>query len=234
MADNSVVHPEDVLPVRSRISWGAIFAGAMVSLALYFLLTLLGAAIGFSISGRVRPETLGSGAATWAIIATMVSLFAGGYITSQFSVGENRFEAFIYGIILWGVLFAMLLWLMASGVQSGFNAMIGMTNTGQIVLGDGGWEQAARNAGVPQERIEEWRRSASDAAEQARRATADPANQQAAAEAATRVTWWTFFGTLASMVTAIVGAYVGSGPQFRLVGVTTLRTSSTSRHAVSV
>jgi uncharacterized membrane protein len=229
MVDNATVHVEDVLPVRSRVSWGAIFAGAMVALALYFLLTLFGAAIGFSVSGRVRPETLGTGAAIWSIFTTVLSLFAGGYVTSQCSVGENRFEAVLYGVILWGVLFSMLLWLMASGVRAGFNAMVGMTHAAQVVAGNEGargWEEAARRSGVPQQKIDEWRKTAPDAAEQAKRTAEDQDNQQAAADAATRVTWWAFLGTLVSMLAAVAGAYVGAGPRFRLVALPYLRASN--------
>jgi hypothetical protein len=53
MATNETIRAEDVLPVRSRISWGAIFAGAMVALSLYFLLTMLGAALGLSVGDRI-------------------------------------------------------------------------------------------------------------------------------------------------------------------------------------
>jgi hypothetical protein len=220
MADNDMVRVEDVMPVRSRVSWGAIFAGAMVALALYFLLTLLGGAVGLAVGGHVRPQALGTGAAVWAILATVLSLFVGGYVTSQCSVGENRFEAVLYGIILWGVLFGMLLWLMASGVRAGFSAMLGMAHAAQTVTADGssgGWEEAARRAGVPQERIDEWRAKAPDAAGQARRAADDPQNRQAAADEAGRVTGWAFLGTLVSMLAAVAGSYVGSGPRFRLV-----------------
>ena len=36
------VQVQDLLPVRSRVSWGAILAGVMTSIALYFLLSVLG------------------------------------------------------------------------------------------------------------------------------------------------------------------------------------------------
>lgn len=237
MADNATVRVEDVMPVRSRVSWGAIFAGAMVALALYFLLTLLGGAIGLSVGNEIRPETLGTGAAVWAILATVLSLFVGGYVTSQCSVGENRFEAILYGVILWGVLFGMLLWLMATGVRSGFNAMVGMSQATRAVVGDassGGWEESARRAGVPQERIDEWRRTAPDAAGNARRTVQDPDNQRAAADAATRVTWWTLLGTLVSMLASVAGSFVGSGARFRLVAApfVRIRGESAHRHAV--
>ena len=41
------VHAEDLIPVRSRITWGAILAGSVLALSLYFLLALLGGAVGF-------------------------------------------------------------------------------------------------------------------------------------------------------------------------------------------
>jgi hypothetical protein len=233
MADNATVRVEDVMPVRSRVSWGAIFAGAMVALALYFLLTLLGGAVGLSVGNGARAETLGTAAAVWAIAATVLSLFVGGYVTSQCSVGENRFEAVLYGVILWGVLFGMLLWLMASGVRSGFNAMVGMSQAAHAVVGNGtsaGWEESAHRAGVPQERIDEWRRMAPNAAANARRAVEDQENQRAAADAATRVTWWALLGTLVSMLASVAGSFVGSGPRFRLVAVPFLRARGESDH----
>jgi hypothetical protein len=237
MADNATVRVEDLAPVRSRVSWGAIFAGATVALALYFLLTLLGGAIGLSIGGRVRPETVGTGAAFWAILTTMLALFVGGYVTSQCSVGENRFEAVLYGVILWGVLFAMLMWLMANGVRAGFNAMVGVTHATQAVGGEissGGWESVARKAGVSQEQIDDWRKKAPEAAGQARAAAEDPRNQEAATDAATRVTWWAFFGTLLSMLASVAGACVGAGPRFRMVRVPYVRTHGepANRHVV--
>lgn len=224
MENSTPVRAEDLLPVGSRVSWGAIFAGAMVALALYFLLGLIGGAIGLSVSDRLRPSSVGMGAAIWAILSTVAALFVGGLVTSQFTVGENKTEAAMHGIILWGVLFAILLWLMATGVRSGFNAMVGMAHAGAVAsqgTTSENWEGAARRAGVPQATIEEWRRKAADAPESARRAAEDPENQQAASEAATRVAWWTVLGTLLSMAAAVLGSLVGAGPTFRLVAVRT-------------
>jgi hypothetical protein len=227
MAESVTVRAEDLMPVRSRVSWGAILAGAMVALALYFLLTLLGAAVGLSVGGRVGPENIGSGAAVWAIASTLLALFVGGYVTSQCTVGENKGEAVLYGLILWGVLFGMLLWLTATGVRSGFHAMVGVASAGEVAARNttaDDWEAAARRAGVPQGTVDEWRRKAADGPDAARRAAEDPQNRQAVAEAATRVTWWAFFGTLLSMVASVAGAYVGAGPTLRLMTLAASRT----------
>jgi|GEM_PF-3922564 len=43
-ADDAVIEPPPAL--RSRISWGAVFAGAIVAVALGTMLNILGAAIG--------------------------------------------------------------------------------------------------------------------------------------------------------------------------------------------
>ncbi len=218
--NNAVVHPEDVLAVRSRVSWGAIFAGAMVALALYFLLTLLGGAIGLSVRDTIRSGNLETGAAVWAIVATALSLFVGGYVTSLCTVGENKFESVLYGIIMWGVLFGMLLWLMASGVRSGFTAMVGMAHAGQAAVGNSSsrdWEAAAKQGGVSQEQIDQWRGQASTTAADVRRKLEDPQTRQDIADATTRATWWAFAGTLLSMLAAVAEAYLGAGPTYRLL-----------------
>jgi len=72
--------------------------GKRYDLPVPLYLFVLGGAIGLAVGGRVRPETLGAGAAIWAILAMVLSLFAGGYVTSHCSVGENRFEAVLYGV----------------------------------------------------------------------------------------------------------------------------------------
>lgn len=222
MTDDSAIRAEDVMPVRSRISWGAILAGAALALAMYSLLTLLGGAIGWSVSGDIRSENLMTAAAIWAILTTVVSLFVGGYVASQLTVGENKIEAVMYGIITWAVVFALLLWLMASGVRAGFNAMLGLAYAGESVANSTttrDWEAAARRAGVSQAKIDDLRQSVANAPEKVGGAVQDPQNRQAAADSVTHAAWWAFAGTLLSMLAAAGGALVGSGPSFRLIPV---------------
>ena len=214
MADD-FVQTEDLYPVGSRISWGPILAGAMFALAAYFLLALLGAAVGLSVSDTTTVDTMATGAAIWAVLITVVSLFAGGFIASQLAVGENKTEAAVYGLIVWGVVFGMLLWLMASGVRTSFNAMVGLATVASGTTTQD-WAVAARRAGVPQERIDEFRRSVAEAPATARRTVENPENQEAAVQATRNATWWAFAGTLLSMIAAALGAIAGAGPAFRL------------------
>ena len=220
------VDVEDMVGVRSRISWGAIVAGSVLSLALYFLLTLLGGAIGLSISDKFAGRNIGFAAAVYAIVVTAACLFVGGFVASQLTTGENKREAAMYGLLVWAAVFTMLLWLMATGVRAGFNTMVGVATVGSNVADataqnttQSDWENAAQRAGVPLEKIK-------SAAADAKATLEDPATkakaEQAARDAAevtTRVTWWSFLGTLISMIAAAVGGYVGAGPTLRLFAV---------------
>jgi len=230
MADQTTLHPEDVYPVRSRISWGAIFAGAMVFLALYFLFSLLGTALGLSISDNVRSDQLGTGAIFWAIVSILVSLFLGGWVTTQCTAGENKLEAVVYGVVLWGLTFAMLLWFTVSGMRLGFNAMMGMaamaSNNRDMInqMTPADWNRIGKEAGLSQEQIDRFRAQMPTSVAELRQAAEDPEVHQRA----TMTAWWTFFGTLFSMIAAIGGALAGAGPSlvFRPLAVRTTTTSA--------
>jgi len=227
------VDTEDVMGVRSRISWGAIVAGSVLSLALYFLLTLLGGAIGLSVSDKFAGKNIGFAAAIYAIVVTAVCLFIGGFVASQLTTGENKCEAAMYGLLVWAAVFTMLLWLMATGVRAGFNTMVGVATVGSNVADataqnttQADWENAAARAGVPPERINEWKEKIKSAPADAKATLENPetkakAEQAArdAAEVTTRVTWWSFLGTLVSMIAAAAGGYLGAGPTLRLFAV---------------
>jgi len=128
MAELSAPSPVDVLSVRSRVSWGAIAAGAMVALSLYMLLTMLGVALGIEVAVRGADQNLGAGAAIYSILSLLVAMFFGGWATSRLAVGESKLEAVLYGLILWGVLFMGMVWLLSAGIRTGFGAMIGLSS----------------------------------------------------------------------------------------------------------
>ena len=207
MAETVMIPESDVLPVRSRVSWGAVFAGAVVALAIHFVLTLLGSAIGLSVGGDVGWSEVGIGATVWAVLATIIALFGGGWVTSQAMSGENRKEAAVHGIIMWGLVFAIVMWLISAGIRSGFSAMVGTSYAGAAAESAGAqnWQTGARQAGVSQEQINQWQQTA---------VTAEEASDTAAA-----VAWWTLLGVILSLAAAVGGAIVGSGPSFRLLGV---------------
>lgn len=170
--------------VRSRISWGAILAGAAVAIAIYALLMALGVAVGMSVSDDVNQRTLGSGAGVWGFISLLIALFAGGWVTTQVTMGETRTEAILYGVVLWATTSVLLLWLTANGVQAGMNvarAAHSMNSSNQVGA-------TVEPAATPEE-------------QQAAMNRARDAGQEGA--------WWAFAGILLSMVAAVGGALVG-------------------------
>ena len=139
------------MPVRSRIAWPAIVAGSVLALSMYLLLALLGSAIGFSVGDKVSAHSLSVGAGVYAIVVTAACLFLGGCVASQLTTGENKVEGALYGIFVWAVVLAMLLWLTASGVKVGYNAMVGVATAGTLATSNtsqADWEASARQAWV--------------------------------------------------------------------------------------
>jgi hypothetical protein len=200
MAEAPKLHAEDVMPVRSRVSWGAILAGAMVALAVFYLLSLLGVAVGISMTGTNWEDRLGVGAVVWATLTTLIALFLGGWVASQLAVGENKLEAAIYGVILWGTVFTALLALVVNGVNLGFTGIVALGSNPHLT------ETAERN--VQGTTPEAKRATVEEKAEQYRREI----RREATSSQATQGAWWAFGGILLSMIAAVGGAVAGAGP----------------------
>ena len=203
--------------VRSRVSFGPIVGGAVVALAVYLLLSLLGVALGLSVSAHATTTELGIGAAAWALAALLIALFCGGFIVSQCTVGETAGEAAVYGIIMWGVVFAFLLWLTTTGVNLGFNAVMRVASSSATVqaptdaaMSDAQLERAGFTKNVIESNREYFNHLGQDVGSQVRTAAEDPRAVPAA--------WWTFAGVLFSMLAAMIGAICGSGPHVVVAG----------------
>jgi hypothetical protein len=221
MTNDTPVQTEDVIPVRSRISWAAVGAGSLLALATFFLLNLLGSAIGLSINDNVSGRSLAIGAVVWAVLVTAAALFLGGFIASQLTTGENKVEGILYGLLVWGLVFGMLMFLATRATSAGLSAMVGMANASSNAAQASGstWEDMARQSGVPQNEIDRMRSNIPNATARANDAANDPATRQQIEENATRAAWYSFLGTLISMVAAALGGYVGAGPTLRLFTV---------------
>ena len=134
--DTTFPKASDLLAVRSRVSWGALAAGAMIAAAIYFVLTLIGIALGMEVAARGATQNLSMGAAIYAIVTLLIAMFFGGWATSRLAVGESKTEAVLYGIILWGTLFLGLIWLFSVGVRTGFGALVGISSGAGHVAGE--------------------------------------------------------------------------------------------------
>jgi len=230
MAETNFPSAADLVGVRSRVSWGAIAAGAMVALTIYIVLTLLGVALGIEVAVRQSGAYLGNGAAIYSILALLLAMFFGGWATSRLAVGESKLEAILYGLILWGVLFTGMVWMLGSGIRTGFGGLVGLasgaytTDEGRIDV-----DRVAhdlKQAGLDDATVTKYRGyyervrdNPGTAGEVSRELSSEPGTREAARQAS----WWSLAGVLISLATAVIGSLVGSGELLQPVPILGVR-----------
>lgn len=200
-SDGEPIRLHDVASVGSRVSWSALLAGAVVALTVYVSLGTLGVAIGLSTANvdAVGGNSLAIGAAIWAAISLLVSLFMGGFVTSRSTVGERKDEAMIYGLLLWGTIFVAVVMLTSSGLNLGVGGMLQQV-TGSTAVAPALTDAQYRDAGLNDDQI----------------VTLKSVQVSAGNVRATTAAWWTFATIIASIITSIAGSLVGAGPQLSL------------------
>ncbi len=125
MPEKNVVNDrtQDCLSFEKPLSWTAIIAGAFVALGISFLLYIFGAAIGLSSfkSTQIGVNALAIGGFLGSVIATIVSMFVGGWISGYLvrrgygykeynSINDDEYNrkscaniGALYGFITWGL-----------------------------------------------------------------------------------------------------------------------------------
>lgn len=234
--------PTDIIAVKSRVSWQAIFAGAMVAVTFYVVLMLLGVALfGEAVARNADGSSIAVGGAIYTALTLLISFFFGGWATSRLAVGESKLEAVLYGLILWGTLFVGLIWLLGAGIRTGFAALLGaasgvyQTESGEIDV-----DRVAadlRRSGADEQTVskyrnyyEQLRRDPASAPEVGRELSQDPGAVQTASEAARAArsaAWWTLLGVIVSLATVVVGSLVGSGEILQPLPIIGVRRSRT-------
>lgn len=102
--------PASLRPLTSerpwRFSWGAVLAGATISLGLWLLLHLLGLGAGLT---ALNPDDLGSirgvGMTTgiWSLIVPLIAMFLGGFAAAKVAGPITRLGGAIHGAVLWSI-----------------------------------------------------------------------------------------------------------------------------------
>ena len=105
----------------TRLSWGAIFAGVVIAVAVQLVLGILGAGIGLTMVDPVEGTTPGAtgfgiGAGIYWLITTIVALGSGGYAAARVAGVHERFDALVHGLVVWGVTLILTLYLLTSAV----------------------------------------------------------------------------------------------------------------------
>jgi hypothetical protein len=115
-AGNTAVADESMasaLRLRRRISWGAIFAGVVLVLAVQLLLSLFGLGVGLTTvdpvqgaNGMPTASSLGIGAGIWWTVSYIIALIAGGYVAARLAGLVTSYDGVLHGLLTWA--FALL------------------------------------------------------------------------------------------------------------------------------
>jgi hypothetical protein len=208
---SSVAATDDIRTIMVHdISWGAVFAGAVMAIVVQLILNMIGVGIGLATVDPLKSETpsastLSMGAGLWWVISGVVAAAVGGYLAGRLSGKPSETTTAYHGLIAWAVSTLIIVYLISSAAANVFGGAL--TTVSSAVEGAGkaaggtiqtvvqGAAPALTNMGDPFSRIENQIRSASggqdpaalrDAATSAMRAviSGDPAQQAAARERA--------------------------------------------------
>ena len=123
--------------IHSRISWAAIFAGAILVVAVQLLLSMLGAGIGLgtvNVNAGSTPDasSFGIGAGVWWVVSSIVALGFGGYVTAWLAGVELRWDGTLHGLITWAMATLFTIYLLSSAIGGiiggGFSALGGVAS----------------------------------------------------------------------------------------------------------
>src|ERR1700732_4375784 len=154
----------DIWPrAGGRVSWGAVFAGVMIVLAIQLLLSVLGLGIGLSTvnpteGGTPNASSLGIGAAAWWGISYLLALFAGGYIAARLAPSRLSLDGALHGVLTWAFALLVTFYLLTTAVGSviggAFSAVSGTLSAAGQTAKDV-VPQGAQAAGVTPEVIQQ-------------------------------------------------------------------------------
>lgn len=131
---------------RSAVSWGAVFAGAVIAAAVSAMLMFAGTGLGFlSMSpwrgDGVSASTLAWGTIIWMLLTHIITYAIAGYVTGRLRtrwtdtmLDEVYFRDTAHGFLVWALSMVISIALMGSLLIS---ALSGAASAGSTVLGAG-------------------------------------------------------------------------------------------------
>lgn len=129
VTDNTLVNNTGLTDQVSRISWGAIIAGAITALAVSTMLNFLGLGVGFSaidpLSEANTLEGLGTGTVIWWGISSLIALFVGGYIAGRLAGFTSNQDGAIHGFLSWALFVFITFALIAGTATSAISGISG-------------------------------------------------------------------------------------------------------------
>lgn len=124
-----------------RVSWGAVFAGAVTSLSV--MLGLVSLCIGVGLiaapaAGLAAGMGLGIGSGIALLACGIVSYYIGGWVAGRFTGIARVSESVLHGFVSWGTATLMFAFLSASAALGAFGAASSVMGSAVGMRGDAG------------------------------------------------------------------------------------------------
>lgn len=121
----SPIHADSERVIR-RVSWGAIFAGTVIAMALMVFFATLGIAIGAAAvdpASEANPLSgMGIGSGIYLVVTQLLSLAVGGFAAAKLAGVPRTTSSILHGLSVWALSTLLALWLAISGAGAIFGA----------------------------------------------------------------------------------------------------------------
>ena len=128
--DRDAILPAPAL--LKRVSWGAIFAGAVIAIALTALLSLLGLGFGLGTLDIAQGDS-GAGAPKstliWWAVTSILATGIGAFIAARLAGIPRGITGAFHGMAVWAVATLVMLWLATSAVGFALGAASNIVST---------------------------------------------------------------------------------------------------------
>jgi hypothetical protein len=124
-----------------RISWGAVLAGALLALVTQLTLGLLGLGIGLGSIDPMEEQNpmsgLGTGAAIWWGLSTLVALYLGGLVAGRLAGMPRRTDGLLHGLITWALVTLLTFYMLSTTVGRVISGATGVAGRALSMAGQG-------------------------------------------------------------------------------------------------
>lgn len=135
-----------------HVSWGALFAGAVVALAAWILLYAIGLAVGLSSvdpGDMSSAKVAGIGTGIYSLLSPLIALFCGGVVASRLAGIVSAKDGALHGVVVWGLTTLAGLMVIGMLLQNIVGATIGLGKSAVGAVQDTATATAAANAAAP-------------------------------------------------------------------------------------
>jgi len=155
----------EVVPyARRRISWGGVFAGVVIALAVQLLLSMLGLGVGLTTIDPTQPNgtpgaaALGIGTGIWWTVSYIIALFIGGYVAARLGGRLLGWDGMLHGVLTWAFALLVSAFLVTSAVGGALGTALDavkgtLSGAGHAVAQVA--PQAAQSAGLTPQAIQQ-------------------------------------------------------------------------------